>query len=132
MKNQRTFFICGFAALMFFDTFAQVCFKFTALHAAPLTFDLPWLMRVFATPWVYCSILGYFATFVLWMTLLRRVAVGPAFAASHLEIVGVLLISMPLFGEYLSLLQCLGAVLILGGVFFLAYDETDTIPEGIH
>ncbi|MCL1860381.1 MAG: DMT family transporter [Proteobacteria bacterium] len=129
--SSRVFFIIGLLALLVFDTFAQVCFKFTALHAAPLTFDLPWLLRALSTPWVYCSILGYLCAFVTYMTMLRRIPVGPAFAAAHLEVVGVLVISVPLFGEVLSVLQYLGAVLILAGVFCLAYGESNRNPGGM-
>ena len=114
--------------LLVIDTFAQVCFKFTALHAAPLSFDVPWLLRVLSTPWLYCTILGYFGAFVTWMTVLRRIPVGPAFAAAHLEVVGVMVISIPLFGEVLSLVQYLGAALILAGVVCLAYGEPNYTP----
>jgi drug/metabolite transporter (DMT)-like permease len=126
--SSRTFFIRGFLALLVFDTFAQVCFKLTAIHAAPLTLDLPWLLRALATPWVYCAILGYLGAFVTWMGLLRHVPIGPAFAASHLELIGVMVVSVPLFGEALSGLQYVGAVLIVAGVLCLAYSEPK-LPE---
>ncbi|MDR0577733.1 MAG: EamA family transporter [Candidatus Accumulibacter sp.] len=121
--SSRAFFIGGFLALLVFDTFAQVCFKLTALHAEPLTLDGPWLLRALSTPWVYCSILGYLGAFATWMTLLRHIPVGPAFAASHLEVIGVMVVSIPVFGEILSWLQYLGAALILAGVLCLAHDE---------
>jgi len=129
--SSRTFFIAALLVLLAFDTFTQVCFKFTALHADPLTFDLPWLLRVLSTPWVYCTILGYLGAFVTWMTVLRRISVGPAFAATHLEVVGVMVISVPLFHEVLTWLQYLGAVLILAGVFCLAYGEPNHTPEDV-
>jgi drug/metabolite transporter (DMT)-like permease len=121
--SQRTFFIRGFLALLIFDTFAQVCFKLTAIHAAPLTFDFPWLLRALATPWVYFAILGYLCAFVTWMSLLRHIPIGPAFAASHLELIGVMAVSVPLFGETLSMIQYAGAALIVAGVLCLAYSE---------
>ena len=57
------------------------------------------------------------------MTLLRHAPIGPAFAISHLEVIGVMIISIPLFGERLSLIQFIGAALIVGGVICLAYSE---------
>ncbi|MCL2020849.1 MAG: EamA family transporter [Betaproteobacteria bacterium] len=128
--STRTFFIIGLLALLVFDTFAQVCFKLTAIHAAPLAFDWAWFIRAFTTPWVYCSILGYLCAFATYMTMLRRIPVGPAFAAAHLEVVGVLVVSVPLFGEVLSWVQYLGAVLIMAGVFCLAYGESNYTPGG--
>jgi drug/metabolite transporter (DMT)-like permease len=121
--NSRAFLIGGFLALLVFDTFAQVCFKLAALGAEPLTFDLPWLLRAFATPWVYGSIFGYLGTFVTWMTLLRHVPVGPAFAASHMDVIGAMVISIPVFGETLTWVQYLGSALILAGVLCLANGE---------
>ena len=76
------------------------------------------------TPWIYGAIAGYLGAFFTWMTLLRQAPVGPAFAASHLEVVGVLIISTPIFGEVLSLGQLLGALLIVAGVACLAKSET--------
>jgi multidrug transporter EmrE-like cation transporter len=128
--STRTYFIGGLLALLVFDTFAHSCFKFTALHAAPLTFDLAWFMRVLSTPWLYGTILGYFCAFVTWMIVLRHVPVGPAFAATHLAAVGVLVVSIPLFGEALSGVQYLGAALIIAGVLCLAYGEPNHTPGG--
>lgn len=72
-----TFYLVGFAFLMFFDTLGQCSFKMTAIHALPLTFDLPWLGRVFWQPYVYMAIGGYIGAFFTWMTLLKRAPVGP-------------------------------------------------------
>ncbi len=44
-------------------------------------------------PWVYGAVLGYVGAFFTWMSLLRHAPIGPAFAASHLEVIGVLLLS---------------------------------------
>jgi drug/metabolite transporter (DMT)-like permease len=128
--SSRSFFIGGFLALLILDTFAQVCFKLTALHAEPLTLDPPWLLRAFATPWLYGSIAGYLGAFVTWMTLLRHIPVGPAFAASHLEVIGVMVVSIPVFGEVLTWVQYLGAALILAGVLCLANGEPPESAAG--
>ena len=119
----------GLMALLISDTFSQICFKEAAIHAAPFELDMAWLWRVVATPWVYGSVVGYLGAFVAWMTLLRRAPVGPAFAASHLEVVGVMLISVPLFGEVLTTRQLIGAGLIIAGVIALAFGEKEE-PDG--
>lgn len=123
MAGKRTFYVAGFLALLVMDTFSQVCFKYAAIHAEPFILDFEWLLRVLKDPWVYGSIIGYLGAFVTWMTLLRQISVGSAFAASHLEIIGVMIISVPLFGEHMSAAQYLGAVIILLGVGCLAYSE---------
>ena len=117
------FLIVGFLALLVFDTFSQICFKEAALQAAPFEVGAAWLLRVIKSPWVYGSVIGSLGAFVSWMTLLRRAPVGPAFAASHLEVVGVMIVSAPLFGETLTRGQMPGAALIIAGVISLAIGE---------
>lgn len=121
--SKKAVLILGFLVLMVFDTFSQVCFKNAALHAAPFEITADWLGRVAGSLWIYGAIIGYLGAFVSWMTLLRHASVGPAFAASHLEVVGVMVISVPLFGEALTPLEILGACLIIAGVIALALGE---------
>ncbi|MFK8257684.1 DMT family transporter [Erwinia sp. AnSW2-5] len=116
------FYLLGFLALMLFDTLAQVSFKYTAIYASPLTLDAAWLYRIFAHVWVYIAFAGYLGAFYTWMTLLRYAPVGPAFAASHLDIISVALISLWLFNDDLSLAKMIGGVLILLGILCLARD----------
>ncbi len=121
----RLFYFFGFLALMSFDTLAQISFKFASIHAMPLTYDLAWLIRVLSHYWIYGAILGYIGAFFTWMTLLKHAPVGPAFAASHLELISVTILSIWLFNEPLTVAKVIGAILIILGVIFLAKDETD-------
>ena len=124
--SRGKFYLIGFVALIVFDTFSQICFKMAALQAEPFLIEVAWLVRVLETPWVYGAIIGYLGAFMTWMTLLRHAPVGPAFAASHLEVVGVIVISVPLFGEVLTISQMFGAILIVAGVVCLAQGETQS------
>ena len=124
--SSKTFYVFGFFALIVFDTFSQICFKMAAIDAQPFLIEVEWLIRVLETSWVYGAIIGYLGAFIIWMTLLRHAPVGPAFAASHLEVVGVMVISAPLFGEALSISQILGAMVVVAGVVCLAQDETQS------
>ncbi len=116
-------FLLGFLLLMLFDTLAQVCFKLTAIHASPLAADMDWVARVFASGWVYGALLGYVGAFFTWMMLLKRLSIGSSFAASHLEVVSVMLVSCRLFDEPITAVKLLGAVAILAGIGFLALAE---------
>lgn len=120
----KLFYIIGFIILMSFDTLAQISFKFASIHAMPLTYDMAWLIRILSHYWIYGAIIGYIGTFFTWMTLLKHAPVGPAFAASHLELISVTLLSIWLFNEPLTFAKVLGATLILIGVLFLAKDES--------
>lgn len=123
MKPGWRYYVTGFLVLMAFDTLSQLCFKLAALHAAPFAADGPWLLRVAREPWVYGAIAGYLGAFVTYMSLLRHAPVGPAFAASHLNVVSVLLVSAWLLHERLSLPQLVGAALIVLGILVLARAE---------
>lgn len=125
----KRFFLIGFTALLAFDTLAQICFKLAGMHALPLQANTAWLSRLFLEPWVYGAIAGYIGAFFTWMTLLKHAPIGPAFAASHLEVVSGLLLSVPIFGEHISLVQGIGAVAIVAGILCLARSEGDAVAH---
>jgi drug/metabolite transporter (DMT)-like permease len=123
----RYFYIVGFCILLSFDTLAQISFKYASIHALPITFDIPWLIRIFTQPWIYGAFVGYIGAFFTWMTLLKHAPVGPSFAASHLELITVTLFSIWLFNEPLTLPKVIGATLIILGVLFLAKPEKSNV-----
>lgn len=119
----RRFYLVGFLLLMGFDSLAQVSFKYAGNHALPVAANFGWLLRVFGAPWIYGAVIGYVGAFFTWMTLLQRAPIGPAFAASHLEVVSVLLLSAWLFDEELTPTRIAGAVLIVAGIICLGLAE---------
>ena len=129
------FYLFGFALLMGFDTLAQVSFKYAGTQALPVAASLAWVLRVFSQPWVYGAVIGYIGAFFTWMTLLKHAPIGPAFAASHLEVVSVMLLSVWLFDEHLTAPRVLGAIAIIAGIVCLGLaesrehvTETDSAP----
>jgi len=125
-------YLFGFLLLTCFDTTAQVGLKFAAESVSPARLDAAWLGRVFLEPWVYLPIGCYLGAFATWIRLLRHVPVGVAFAASHLEIVSVLIVSYLWLGETVSLVQATGALLILLGVGVLAcFEGRPTPPKAL-
>ncbi len=121
----KRFYLIGFLVLVCFDTLAQICFKLTANHAMPPETSLAWLLRVASSPWVYVAIACYLGAFASWMTLLEHAPIGPAFAASHLEVISVMALSVLIFGEHIGLPQLFGSALIIGGIVCLAISETN-------
>ena len=119
----RYFYLIGFGALMLFDTLTQVSFKLASSQAGEFIPKIEWLLVVFHNPWIYVAATGYIGSFIAWMTLLKRAPVGPAFAASHLAIVFVLVISVTYFGEHLTVMQVVGALSIILGIVFLSLSE---------
>lgn len=121
--STKRFYILGFSALMLFDTLTQVSFKLASTHAGEFVLSTTWFWEVFFNPWIYGAVFGYIGAFITWMTLLKHAPVGPAFAASHLEVVTVLAISVLYFGEHLSAMQVLGGMFIVGGIICLSKSE---------
>jgi drug/metabolite transporter (DMT)-like permease len=114
----------GFLGLVLIDTWTQVSFKLASRQTGEFIFNTTWLKAAIVSPWIYAAVAGYLGAFVTWMTLLEHAPVGPAFAASHLEVVTVLVISVPLFGERLSIAKVAGAVCIVTGIILLSLSES--------
>ncbi|HEY9754841.1 MAG TPA: EamA family transporter [Oculatellaceae cyanobacterium] len=121
------FYIVGFFVLMCFDTLAQMGFNAAASGATvffPNSFEssaiLTWITQLLVRQFIFLPIVGYLGAFVTWMTLLKHAPIGPAFAASHLHIVSVVLLSCLFLHEKLTWLQMCGCLFILGGIFVLA------------
>ena len=115
---------------MAFDTLAQLSFKMAGASALPLEFSAAWLLRVFSQPWIYGAFVGYIGAFFTWMSLLKHAPIGPAFAASHLEIITVLAVSYWLFNEPIGWPQIIGCLFIVAGIMCLAVSETQEDEEG--
>lgn len=124
----KRFYLVGFLILLVFDTVAQVSFKLAAVHTAPAELEIAWIARLVSEVWIYAAIFSYLGAFVTYMTLLKHAAVGPAFAATHAEIVTTMLVSVVWLGERLTVLQVAGAVLIMFGIVVLATGKHD-VPE---
>ncbi|MCU1348632.1 MAG: conserved rane protein of unknown function [Acidobacteria bacterium] len=118
--TRTRFYAIGFLILALCDTLTQVCFKLATKQSGEVTWDLRWLLAAAHSPWIYVAIAGYIGAFVTWMTLLEHAPVGPAFAASHLDVVTVLLVSVPLFGERLTAGQLAAATCIVAGIVVLS------------
>lgn len=119
----RRFYIIGFLTLLFFDTLTQICMKYAGNMALPMELNLAWAARALKTGYLYLAIGGYLGSFITWITLLKYAPVGPSFAASHLEIVSVTLLSIWLFNEPLTPLKIIGGLCILLGVLCLAKEQ---------
>ena len=82
-------------------------------------------LSLFSWPWIHGAVLGYLGSFISWLTLLQHAPLGPAFAASHLEVVLVLIVSAVYFGDRLAPMQILGALLIVIGIVCLSFSESE-------
>ena len=128
----KRFYLVGFALLLAFDTLNLICVKLAGMHALPVEPSVAWILRVLSHPWVYGAVAGYIGAFVTWMSLLRHAPIGPAFAASHLEVVSVMVLSWWMFAEPLTVTKMVGAVAIVAGIVCLAVAESgEATPTGV-
>lgn len=123
------FYLSGFALLLAFDTIVQLSFKCAGEHAFPPEANLAWVVRIFGHPWIYIALIGYVGNFFTWMSLLKHAPIGPAFAATHLDVVSVMLASAWLFHEALTATRLFGVAVILLGIMCLAFAESGAHPE---
>jgi drug/metabolite transporter (DMT)-like permease len=124
LLSTTRFYILGFGILLIFDTWTQISFKLASEQVGPFVMDLAWLKAAGLSPWICGAVTGYLGAFVTWMTLLKHAPIGPAFAASHLEVVTVLIILAVFFGEHLTPMQIIGAICIVLGILFLSLSES--------
>jgi multidrug transporter EmrE-like cation transporter len=124
MKKTQ-FYILGFSVLMLCGTLTQISFKLASNYGGDFVMQLEWFFSIFSHPWIYGAVLGYFGSFIAWMTLLKHAPVGPAYAASHLEVVLVLIVSAVYFGDRLAPMQIVGATLIVLGIISLSFSEAE-------
>lgn len=125
----KKFYLIGFGVLLLFDTLGQTSFKLAAIAAEPLEMGIEWIIRVFTNPWIYVAIIAYIATFFAWMTLLKHAPVGPAFAAAHMEVVTVMIVSVWVFNDSITWPRLIGAILIITGIIFLAFAEKQVLAQ---
>ncbi|HXH39887.1 MAG TPA: EamA family transporter [Thermoanaerobaculia bacterium] len=118
------FYLIGFGALVLCDTWTQVAFKLASHQTGEFIASTHWLQAAAVSPWILGAIAGYLGSFITWMTLLKYAPVGPAFAASHMDVVSVLIVSVLLFGEHMTLGQIAGAACIIGGIILLSLSES--------
>lgn len=119
MSSLRFYFI-AFTTLAAIDAFTQVSFKLAARTTGEFVPSLQFVALAAHVPWLYAAVAGYVASFFAWMMVLERTPVGAAFAASHIEIVVILVLSVVLFGEHLDAPKMIGALFIMSGVAVLA------------
>jgi len=115
--------LIGFPLLITIDTASQVFIKIIGNRVSQFEFGTAWALRILNEPLLFLVLLFFGAAFAVYLMLLKSAAVGPVYAAAHLNLVTVSIISVLYFGEHLSWVQALGAVIIVAGVAVLAATE---------
>ncbi|MEO8203471.1 MAG: EamA family transporter [Betaproteobacteria bacterium] len=102
--------------LIGFDVGIQVLMKFAGDQLGGIEFGTAWFVAA-ATSWmVWIALIGYFATFVLWLAILHASPLSAAFPATALVYVLVPLCGWVFLKEDFNWGQAAGIGLILVGV----------------
>lgn len=102
--------------LLALDVAIQVTMKIAGdqLSTIPLGFD--WAAAALSSAMVWISLIGYVATFILWLAILHASPLSAAFPATALVYVLVPLCGWMLFGEEFTPGRAGGIALIVAGV----------------
>jgi multidrug transporter EmrE-like cation transporter len=110
-------------ALLIIETATQLAFKAGSEKLDIGDVDFAWLLAALMTPQVWLAILGYLATFVVWMLILQRMDLSKAFPITGLCYVTVPLFAWLVFGETTSPARATGIGFIVAGVMLLGQER---------
>ena len=101
------------------DGAAQLLFKNAAVHLPEPSASAAWVYAAATSVRVWMALACLGVAFVLWMMILRRFPLATAFPMTASTYVVVVTASQILFGERITLVQCLGIALIVVGIAML-------------
>lgn len=110
-------------AFIVLDTGTQIAFKWGAEGLGDMDFGLDMLAKSVTLPGVWCAVIGYLGTFLVWMAILRDMPLSRAFPMTGLVYITVPLFAWGAFGEHISLLRAGGIALIIFGVVLLGSED---------
>jgi drug/metabolite transporter (DMT)-like permease len=121
----------NFLALVGFTVLGQFSFKLAADRLGVVSLDAAWIHAFLHEPSIALILFANFGALASYLTFIRQAAIGPAFAAAHLSIVVVVLLSVVRFHETLNWVQALGCVAIFTGVGILGFTERSDAKPGM-
>ncbi|GGL10415.1 EamA family transporter [Caulobacter rhizosphaerae] len=117
-----------FAILPLLTLGYQIAAKASAGHLAGIRFDGDWLLNAIRMPTVQIVLVCEVASFVAWMTVLAEMPLSAAFPLSAVSYVLIIAASALVFHEPVGLLQVVGSLAILVGVWLIGRGGHETPP----
>jgi drug/metabolite transporter (DMT)-like permease len=111
MRGEKIYSYISLIGAFFIYSLSSVFAKGASLQA-PLSFGYVGLLT--------CAIvvLGLYA--VIWQQIIKRMCVSDAFMFKGMTIIFVMLLSYLIFGEIITLSNCVGAIIIIVGIALYA------------
>lgn len=104
--------------------YSQLVMRWQVAGAGPLPSDtsgkFQFLVELLSNPWVATGVLATFGAGISWMLAMTRFEVSYAFPFVSLNYVLVLMASVLLFHESISISKVLGSLLIIFGIIVIA------------
>lgn len=117
-----------FAILPLLSLGYQIAAKASADHLAGIRFDARWLLAAARLPSVRILLVCEVASFAAWMTVLAEMPLSAAFPLSAVSYVLIIAASVVVFHEPVGLLQVMGSLAILAGVWLIGHGGHATPP----
>lgn len=103
---------------------SQLLIKSTSLAIAartPVPRGIAWLLAIATSPKIWCAVAIQGLGFIVWIVVISRMKLGPAFAISGaLFYLLLAAVSWALYGERLTAWQWFGIVLVSAGVVLIS------------
>ncbi|MDR7114486.1 EamA family transporter [Caulobacter sp. BE254] len=120
-----------FAILPLLTLGYQIAAKASAARLAQMRFDVDWLLAAARLSSVQILLVCEVASFVAWMTVLAEMPLSAAFPLSAVSYVLIIAASALVFHEPVGLLQVVGSLAILVGVWLIGRGGRETPPGPI-
>jgi drug/metabolite transporter (DMT)-like permease len=117
-----------FAILPLLTLGYQIAAKASAARLAQMRFDVDWLLAAARLSSVQILLVCEVASFVAWMTVLAEMPLSAAFPLSAVSYVLIIAASALVFHEPVGLLQVVGSLAILVGVWLIGRGGHETPP----
>lgn len=121
IKQNTLFGICAWLITLFIllRTIGQILFKHIALRPGGSNY-----ISLFLDPLFYLSGVIFFLQAVVWLLVLKRMALSAAYPFSSITVITMLISGALFFGESISLGNIIGSIFIMTGVIVIASDKT--------
>jgi drug/metabolite transporter (DMT)-like permease len=119
-----------FAILPLLTLGYQIAAKASAVHLAHMRFEPSWLLAAIRMPTVQILLVCEVASFAAWMTVLAEMPLSAAFPLSAVSYVLIIAASAVVFHEPVGVLQVVGSLAILAGVWMIGRGGRDFPPPG--
>lgn len=111
------------AAMLVFDTASHLLLKASAARANADTRDMHFIRRMFRIPIFWVAIACFLGMMVVWIGFYSVVGLGEGVMMGCITIAGVMIGGRIFFGERITPMRALAAVLIGTGVILIGWDR---------